>query len=217
MTNKIISDLTAFALPKDGAEKFEIEAGGVSKQMNSHQLTFQYAFPSVMQSNDVGSFATLGNYFNLIENIIVDALIGSWNNSTIGNIYSMFIGTLDSSGNLTGTTVTATSRFTTLATGIQSHKFACAQTVLVAGTRYYLGLVRTNGTSTSACQATGSSLAGYPNLPVDIGKMENESFGGAGFGCRAWFAQNSDAPGAVTKSGSNNGMYGLGLRFSLIN
>jgi hypothetical protein len=61
------------------------------------------------------------------------ALCGCSTMQTIGNVYSMFIATVDSSDNITATVATASSSFTTTATGIQlAHILAFASPVTLS-------------------------------------------------------------------------------------
>jgi hypothetical protein len=172
----------------------------------------QWSIPDFMSSFDTGGFATYCTYVLLKEDITVDKLLCSYNNQTIGNIYNMFIATLNSSGDITGTVVTATP-FTTVATGLQTSIHDCTPTTLTAGTRYGICMVLTNQTSSTSARATGAITAGFGNAPMDIGGMIADGFAAAS-SARTWYVSNSDAPTSVSKSGSNTGNYGIGMHWS---
>jgi hypothetical protein len=175
-----------------------------------------YFFPnSAWSTNDVGAFATLANGFITLASFTVDKLYAVFNNATIGNVYSMFIATVDSSDNITGTVATASSRFTTTATGIQLHTFSLSSPVtLNSGTRYIIALVITSGTGTTACRAYGpTSGDGYIGLPQDIAA---ELSAWSSRVHRSWYTQNSDAPSSGAPTGTNStGNYALGMRAQL--
>jgi len=184
-----------------------ISAVGGGGGSTSHR----FAFPACsLSSNDTGSFATLANLIYSAEDIVVDRIWAAFDNAAISNVYSAFIATVDGSNNITGTVVTATSRFTTSATGRQSVGFDIAKTTLSAATRYIVALVITSGTGTSACRAVVNSTiaAGvYSAVPEDL------AFRSTGNTTRVWYAQNSDAPTSASPSSSSTaGVYSLGLR-----
>jgi hypothetical protein len=184
-----------------------ISAVGGGGGSTSHR----FAFPACsFSSNDTGSFATLANLIYSAEDIVVDRIWAAFDNAAISNVYSAFIATVDGSNNITGTVVTATSRFTTSATGRQSVGFDIAKTTLSAATRYIVALVITSGTGTSACRAVVNSTiaAGvYSAVPEDL------AFRSTGNTTRVWYAQNSDAPTSASPSSSSTaGVYSLGLR-----
>lgn len=172
-----------------------------------------YAQPNAAPStNDTGSYATLSNGFVLARDIAVHSLFGQFNNATIGNVYNMFIATVDSSGNITGTVATGTA-FTTTATGSQTHEFALSSPVtLTAGTAYIIALVITSGTGTTGCRAFVTSSSHYPNVPEDFA-LKTSTFGANTK--RFWYAQNSDAPSSASPSSSStSSQYQLGFLFS---
>jgi hypothetical protein len=161
-------------------------------------------------ANDSGSFATLSNAIIPGEDIKVNRLYAGFNNATIGNEYSMFIAEIDSSGVIQSTIATATSRFTTVATGFQFQEFDIPETTLNRGSMYIIALVITSGTGTTACRImTGGDYA-YPALPIDYGAMA------ATWGSnrrRFWYSQNSDAPTSGSPSGNaTTTPYLIGLR-----
>lgn len=161
-------------------------------------------------ANDSGSFATLANAFIPGEDVKIDKLYAGFNNATIGNEYSMFLAEINSSGVIQSTVATATSRFTTVATGFQFVGFDISETTLISGTMYIVALVITSGTGTTPCRVmTGGDYA-YPALPLDYGSMA--TIWGSNRK-RFWYTQNSDAPTSGSPASSaTSSPYLLGMR-----
>ncbi|CDX22125.1 hypothetical protein MPL3356_390159 [Mesorhizobium plurifarium] len=165
-------------------------------------------------ANDTGSFATLANYFTTTDSFEIDAIVAGFNAAAIGDVYSAFVATADGSHNITGTVVSAQSRFTTTATGRQHAVFSIPRTILGAGASYLVGLVITSGIGTTACRAliTSGSVGTFDvELPSQGVAMPPALITSTG---RAWFTQNSDAPSSATKASSagGNNNYWVGLR-----
>lgn len=174
----------------------------------------QYFFPSMgYGANDSGGFATLGHAFILAKNCSIDFLYGAFNANASGDIYGMFVSIINSSGTFTAA-VGHTGTFTTGASGWFMPEFTpTAPLTLTAGVIYYMGLVLTNRTTSSACRAGVNSGDGsFPsaNAPVDQGAMM-ATFGSTNK--RFWYTQNSLTPSSGgPSSNTGTGVYGIGFR-----
>lgn len=216
VTNDVSTTMHGFApkLPNDPAVFLDGEGNWTTPAGGGGGL--QYAFPMLQfTGNDAGAFATLSNGFVLCADIEVSEIIASFNAAAIGNVYSAFIAAVNSSGTISSTVVSATSSFTTTATGAQQHAFAVAPTTLTAGQNYIVALVITSGITTTACRAVvnNGASAPYSGLPLDMGLQLSQW---TSQNKRYWYTQNSNAPGSGAPAGnSGTGQYALGLKFAL--
>ena len=162
---------------------------------------------------DTGGNACLGNIVIIKEQITVSALYGTFSNAAIGNVYNMFIATVNTANSAIIATVGTATPFTTTATGGQTKKFAFATPVVLTPGAYLFALVKTSSTTTSPCNSLYSGVAIYPNIPVDAGEMY-----------RLWstttraptYQTNVANPSAVTPSSvSTTGMYAVGILFTM--
>lgn len=191
------------------AASVSISAGGGGGTMFSMP-------PLPYSSVDSGGNACMGNIFTIKDQITVSALYGSVNNSTIGNVYNMFIATVNTSTSAIISTVAATPSFTTTATGGQTHKYTFASPVVLAPGTYLFGIVKTSGTSTTPCNLIyGSGANPYPGIPIDIGEMYRLFTNS----CRvAAYATNASSPSAVSPAAGSVGttaMYAVGIWFTI--
>lgn len=172
--------------------------------------------PGAMANVDTGGNACMGNIIIPKETITISALYGSINNGAIGNVYNMFVATINTGTAAIISTVAATPSITTTATGGQTKKFTFASPVaLTPGTAYLLGIVKTSSTTTSPCSLLYSNAAlSYPNMPIDAGEMY-----------RLWsssvrvaaYATNVSSPAAVAAAAGSVGTtatYAVGVLFT---
>jgi hypothetical protein len=217
MLNTFTSSLKGLVPASGGSSSTFLCADGTFKTPSGSgggAAGYRYVQPTgAFTTADVGAFATLSNAFIPLINVTVDQLWASFNNATIGNIYSMFIATVSSVGVISATVATAPTRFTTTATGVQTAIFSLSSPVtLTAGQSYIISLVITSGTTTTACRALISAASGapYPTMPEDYA-AEIAAF--TSNVKRFWYTQNSDAPTSGTPASTNTGnSYGLGMR-----
>lgn len=168
-------------------------------------------FPSGgFSANDTGAFATLANAFIPGEAMQVDKVYGAFNNAVIGNVYSMFIAEVNSSGTILATVATAALPYTTVATGFQQVEFTLTSVASLVPTKIYIvALVITSGLTTTPCRAVSGGANPFNSLPLDHGAMA--TLGGAIR--RYWYTQNSASPvSSVPVSTSATLPYCLGVR-----
>lgn len=178
---------------------------------SSNNVILPQAF---FNANDTGSFATLSNAFVLLKNVSVIAIYAFFNNQTIGNIYSAFIATINTSGTITGTLASASTPFTTTAVGVQTVRFALSSPATIAANQEYIvALVVTNGLTTTPCRALVSNGSyGYTTLPLELSQSIN-SFSATTK--RFWYTQTSASPSSGTPvSNSTANSYGLGFELA---
>jgi len=162
---------------------------------------------------DTGGNACLGNILIIKEQITVSALYANISNSAIGNVYNMFIATVNISNSAIISTVATATAFTTTATGAQTRKFSFASPVVLTPGAYLFAVVKTSSTTTSPCNSLYGNPALYPDIPVDAGEMY-----------RLWsnttraptYQTNVANPSAVTPSSiSTTGIYAVGILFTM--
>jgi hypothetical protein len=187
-------------------------ASGKWKNVTPTSAVVNFVMPNgYTTSNDTGAFATLSTALVTYKNVTVTELYGQFNNATIGNVYNMFIAVVNSAGTIQSVLTTGTA-FTTTATGFQQHTFPIASPVtLTAGTLYIVGIVITNGTTTSSCRAVFLNPSnGFQTIPIDSGVMLQTW---ATNSKRFWYTSNSASPtvGLTATGNSVSGAYGTGF------